>query len=665
VDPFSAGTMELEYDVFLSHCGQDTKRGFANWLRLSLERVGVSCFFDEKSLEGGDEAPKSMLAAMETAKIGVIVLSPGFFKQEWCMKELQAFARRGRVFPIFYPSFEAVAKAKDEAVAEKVWEQFKQCLTEEQEYRETLKALNVTGVRLDSFDGFEASCIYDATRQLVKLLDRSEAGVQLSSEGLLVGQVEHLRTLKELLGVSLEGSAASSASTQEEVGIVGVKGMGGIGKSTLARKLSDDRDVRNHFNGNVCWLKVGPDPSDKEICELQRQVILQLCDLDEKPQSSDLGKSLIKARLKGKRVLICLDDVWEKVEVVEVGDLGPGSRILKTSRNKQAIDGQVYNLEILDPHSAWELFCWHAFGGKEPQEELAEEVTEAVNRCAGLPLAIKLLGAQLAGAESKANCLKSFLSLPEYDDAMFACQSIIKSSFVNLPPNPPGLRDAILLVAGLWPATDQFRKEGNALQNLGAAVYGAERAEHRELLAEKALEKLKNCSMIRVEAGEDGARIEIHDLLVDVAKSLVKEGEWADKRRFFTWEEASDPESFEHPDWKHVVVLSGELPITKFLFSPKSSILSLIVARPARISDWSTINQKASQCRLFDVDGALCSSLRRSLRLQEFKDLQCLRLQYCNIQELPEGIEGLKHLRVLVILRSNVSRDNGECYFVP
>lgn len=249
---------------------------------------------------------------------------------------------------------------------------------------------------------------------------------------------------------------------------------------------------------------------------------------------------------------------------------------------------------------------------------------------------------------------------------MVACRAIIKSSFDNLPANPPLLRDAFLLIAGLWPSTDSFRDKDRVLMNLAAAVYGALKpVQSRQILAKTALEKLIDRSLIGLEQGEDGARIQVHDLLVDVANLLVKEGESVNERRFFTWEEDLDLESFINPNWQHIVVLSGQLPISRFLSSSESSILSLVVARPSHISDWVAVIQKASRCRLLDVDGAVCSFPSPTLRLQGFQNLQCLRLQFCNIQELPEGIEGLKHLSVLVILKSNKSCDNGECYIAP
>jgi hypothetical protein len=66
-------------DVFVSHHGVDTKRAFASWLRKDLERRLFTCFFDEHSLQREDTSWPTILEALSSSKLVVIVLSGGFF----------------------------------------------------------------------------------------------------------------------------------------------------------------------------------------------------------------------------------------------------------------------------------------------------------------------------------------------------------------------------------------------------------------------------------------------------------------------------------------------------------------------------------------------------------------------------------------------------------
>jgi hypothetical protein len=299
---------------------------------------------------------------------------------------------------------------------------------------------------------------------MLRVLNKVQGGLLLSEDGFLVGQQQHLLELKRLLGIAVEGSSAGTDRRKlvsEEVGIVGVKGMGGVGKSTMAKALYDNPQVREHFDGKVCWLEVGQNPNDKKICKFQEQILREVCDLHVKAGNPTRGRALIKERLRRERVFICLDNVWEDVKVettvVRNVDLGPGSRILKTSRIKEAIDGSIHDLEVLDEESAWELFCWHAFERKKPPEVLASLAERAAQKCGGLPLAIRIKGSKVANAEDKKESMEGSLELPTLDDSMIACKSMIRSSFDNLPNDPPGLKDTFLLIAGLWPDDDDSR----------------------------------------------------------------------------------------------------------------------------------------------------------------------------------------------------------------
>jgi Leucine-rich repeat (LRR) protein len=432
------------------------------------------------------------------------------------------------------------------------------------------------------------------------LLGRDKGGLPILEVKLFVGQDDHLVKLKELLGVHALDGAESIV-----VGIVGVKGMGGIGKSTIAKKLYDDPEVREHFAGKICWLEVGPEPSKDKIRDLQKQILKRFCDSDEDPGNPSNGRALIRQRLSGKKVLICLVDVWESASiasaVVNVDDLAPGSRILKTSRIRGAIEatGAVHEMDVLGPGVAWELFCWHAFGGKDPDSSIAEKAKQAADVCAGLPLALELVGKQVRGAAEKEECLSAFLKLHHEEDAMINTRTIIKSSLDMLPDQPSGLHETFVLIAGIWPSTPEFREHGRALENIGAAVYGGNQgssmvlAAEREGKATRALEKLRDLSLVGMSEGE----LTVHDLIVDVAEDM--------KQKF--------PRHFKLSSGGHSVDWHS---VASVVFENGGGLVT-----PSRVVD--------SPCRLLSIHQVQPVSFRR------LRDLECLRLHELEVWPRP------------------------------
>lgn len=199
--PLGAGEMlgrsPVDIDVFISHCGRDCKRDFADKLRERLEFSGLRCFFDDRDLRLGDNAGNTMLAVMCTAKYGLAIISRGFFQREWCVKELQTFLERGNLFPIFLPTpFQAPSEliggdlipvfltnpleVPSETAVREILTGFRTFGWSVEEYLRIVRgASSFTGARLEAHDGYWSRCVLEVKEELLRRLNRLEGGPKL------------------------------------------------------------------------------------------------------------------------------------------------------------------------------------------------------------------------------------------------------------------------------------------------------------------------------------------------------------------------------------------------------------------------------------------------------------------------------------------------------
>ncbi|PWA44588.1 NBS-LRR resistance-like protein [Artemisia annua] len=185
--------------------------------------------------------------------------------------------------------------------------------------------------------------------------------------------------------------------------IVPIVGMGGMGKTTLAKLLYDDEQVKDRFELKA-WVCVSDDFDNFNISK----VIFQSTGGENK-EFADLNllQAALKNQLTGKRFLLVLDDIWsEKLEdwetlVAPFIDVAHGSKIIITTRKQQLLNklgyDHPYDLKKLSLDDALSLFAQYALGLKnfDSHPVLRPHGEGIVRKCGGLPLALKSLGSLL------------------------------------------------------------------------------------------------------------------------------------------------------------------------------------------------------------------------------------------------------------------------------
>ncbi|KAE9586183.1 putative powdery mildew resistance protein, RPW8 [Lupinus albus] len=183
---------------------------------------------------------------------------------------------------------------------------------------------------------------------------------------------------------------------REDLKVVGIRGIGGSGKTTLARELCRDDQVQSYFKKRILILTVSQSPNVEQIRTKIWGFIMGNQSLNANyvvPQ----WMPQIECRNEAPRRLIVLDDVWSLSVLGQLLYKSPGCKYVVVSRERfQTICDATYEVELLNEEDALSLFCHHAFGQKSiPLAANENLVKQVVTECGRLPLALKVIGASL------------------------------------------------------------------------------------------------------------------------------------------------------------------------------------------------------------------------------------------------------------------------------
>lgn len=493
----------------------------------------------------------------------------------------------------------------------------------------------------------------------------------LLEEGELVG-IDSPK--KHLVGWLVEGG-------DTRLKVVAVVGMGGLGKTTLVKKVFDESLVRKHFQ-NHAWITVS---QSFNVEELLRDTIHQLFDQMKMPLPLEMStingnrlKAIIKDFLKQRRYLLVFDDVWtvqawEAIKYVLPND-DQGSRAILTTRLIDVAsscsvenDGYVYNLNPLSEEESWTLFCQKAFQGKSCPKHLTETCLKILRRCGGLPLAIVAISGVLSTKkESNVDEWKmldhGLGSELEGNDQLESMRNILLLSFNYLPYY---LKPCYMYLSN-YPEDHLIEHNTLVRQWIAEGFVRQKEGRSAEEVAQGYLNELINRSLLRpVKTNDDGSvKVScIHDFYREIILSKSRDQNFVTttNERNMAWPKRVRRLSVHGVLEKKEVERYGARLCSLLSFgvadSPSvSSILQLIKgSRMLKVLDLTGLPLKKFPeiiLELFHLS-YLClrnTSIKRLPEsIKKLQKLEMLDLKGTYITELPAGILKLRYLRQLLV----------------
>ncbi|KAG7942227.1 hypothetical protein I3843_16G090900 [Carya illinoinensis] len=425
--------------------------------------------------------------------------------------------------------------------------------------------------------------------------------------------------------------------------VIPILGMGGIGKTTLAQLVYNDKELESFFNLKA-WACVS---EDFDVATVTKTILQSMSkELDCADKDLNWLQVELKQKLLGKRFLVILDDVWNENynewtrlrAPFEVG--APGSSIIVTTRNHRVSslmrnkDVEPFQLELLSNKACVSIFTQHALDARDfsAHPDLKDIGEELVRRCKGLPLAVKTIAGVLRSEDEDRNEWEKVLKNKIWDIPVE--ENGIPSSLLVSYDNLPSHLKRCFAYCSILPKDYEFKENEVVLLWMAEGlIQSPQDEEEMEDLGSKYFRNLLSRSFFQKSRNINVSQFVMHDLINDLAQSVAGDTCFRMEDRVGGTQNGDIPKKARHSSY-----LGSRYDVTKKfeVFSKHTSLrtfLPLMLPRPG-------------DCYLAHHVPFELVPMLRCLRVLSFKG-------YC-ITELSDSIGDLKHLRYLDLSRTQI-----------
>ncbi|KAL5150563.1 putative disease resistance RPP13-like protein 1 [Glycine soja] len=413
--------------------------------------------------------------------------------------------------------------------------------------------------------------------------------------------------------------------------ILSIVGMGGMGKTTLAQLVFNDPRIEEARFDVKAWVCVS---DDFDAFRVTRTILEAITKSTDDSRDLEMVHGRLKEKLTGKRFLLVLDDVWNENRLKWEAVLkhlvfgAQGSRIIATTRSKEVAStmrSKEHLLEQLQEDHCWKLFAKHAFQDDniQPNPDCKEIGMKIVEKCKGLPLALKTMGSLLHNKSSVTEW-KSILQseIWEFSTERSDIVPALALSYHHLPSH---LKRCFAYCA-LFPKDYVFDKE--CLIQLWMAenfLQCSQQGKSPEEVGEQYFNDLLSRCFFQQSSNTKRTRFVMHDLLNDLARFICGDICF----RLDGNQTKGTPKATRH-----------------FLIDVKCFDGFGTLCDTKKLRTYMPTSDKYWDCEMKLVDELF----------SKFKFLRILSLSFCYLKEMPDSVGNLKHLRSLDLSQTGIKK---------